>query len=63
MSSKSDALKPVPLGNVTLSSCTISPTDNPCPDFVIVHVGDAFVVAIVALVKVVFNGVLCSCAD
>ena len=29
-----------------------------CPDFVIVHVGDAFVVAIVALVKVVFSGVM-----
>ena len=54
LSSKSDALNPVPPGSVTLSNCIMSPTDKPCVDFVIVQVGDAFVVAIVADVKVVF---------
>ena len=42
----------------TESNCTISPTDKLCAAFVIVHVGEPFVVAIVADVNVVFNGVI-----
>ena len=35
----------------------MSPTDKPCAAFVIVQVGEPFVVAIVADVKVVLSGV------
>ena len=57
-SSKFDALSPVPLGKVTESSKIISSAAKPCVDFVIVQVADAFVVAIVADVKVVLRGVM-----
>ena len=48
----------MPPGSVTESNCTMSPTAMPCAAFVIVHVGDPLVVAIVADVKVVFKGVI-----
>ena len=36
----------------------MSPTFKPCVDFVIVQVADAFVVAIVADVRVILRGVM-----
>ena len=58
LSSNCDAVYPVPPGKVTLSNCTMSPTFRLWEFFVIVHVGDPFVVAIVAEVKVVLSGVI-----
>ena len=54
-----DALRPVPLGRVTLSSCTMSPAFAPCAlVVVIVTLADVFVVAIVDDVKELLIGVM-----
>ena len=59
MSSKSDALYPVPPGKVTLSNKTISPGSKPCVEaVVIVHTAELFTVAIVEEAKGVFIGVI-----
>ena len=58
LSSKSDALYPVPLGKVTLSNNIISPGDKPCAEEVVkVQIAEPEVVAIVADDIVVFKGV------
>ena len=63
LSSKSDALKPVPPGNVTLSNNTISPGSKLCDvEVVIVQTGSLLVVAIVEELNVDFKGVIsCNC--
>ena len=49
----------MPLGRVTLSSCTMSPAFAPCAlVVVIVTLADVFVVAIVDDVKELFIGVM-----
>ncbi len=58
LSSKSDALYPVPPGKVTLSNNIISPGDKPCAEEVVkVQIAELFVVAIVADDIVDFKGV------
>ena len=59
LSSKLEALSPVPLGKVTASNCTISPVDAPCAEeVVIVTVVEVLVVAIVDDVRELLIGVI-----
>ena len=59
LSSKSDALYPVPPGKVTLSNKTISPGSNPCVEVVVtVQTAELSTVAIVDEDNGVFMGVM-----